>query len=980
MRRVALAFVLLLLGVMPAWAQTTGSINGTITDDTGATVPGVTITATSPTLMGAQTAVSNADGLYRFPALPPGTYTLSYQLSGFSTVSREQIIVSLGFAATVNVRMVLASVQETVTVEGASPTVDVTNVNIQTNFNAEMLKDIPNARDIWTLIGQAPGMMVTSFDVGGSRAGTQTGFSAFGAAGQVRVQIDGVNTTEGTGAAGFYYDYGSFAELQINTDGADAQAATPGVQLNAILKSGGNQFRGNLYMDYEDPNWQYKNVTDELKQRGVGEGTRVVRYRDPNIDYGGPIMRDKFWFYTSFRDQKTGVVVDGFPAEAPAAFEFATILTNISYKLTWQLNDNNRLGHYIQLGRKQQPHRGAGSTSYADSVFYQDSWSWAANVDWHRVQGSSFFFDTRWATFGYDWPDLVYGLNGELSQAGAVLPSGGPFRQRASDTATGNTRGAFNPRETNRLRQQFDMTGTLFKDNFFKGDHAMKFGLVTEWEQLENVDLGFVDHVSLTFNSTQNRPDFSVPQRVTIRNSPRRAVNANWHTGVFLNDQWTLRRGLTVNLGVRLDYYNSYYPDHVIPEGPFRDFFYSGAPLPNGYAIAPSPYAGTYTIPGQGDFEKHASVAPRFGVAWDPFGHGKTVIKANWGRYYVNTGTASSGLNPAQSITYTFNWADPSGDRAFQLNELGTFVSSAGGSTQLIDPDIRHEYGDGASLWLEHELFRNVALRVGYTYRTDGASSRAVELQRTADRYTGLVMAADLGPDGLSGTSDDGPRFPVYDIPSALLVPSRTRTQTVDGPFQIDRALDVAVTKRLSNNWSMTTSYLYNWDHDRGFVQNPNQERFNERTVTIWSAKWYMTYHAPWGIVVTPVIRHQGGDQYSRNVQVTNGLDAVTGLQRNITTGTFTYQAEGPTAYREDNITIFDLRAEKRFRFGGFRELSVFVDGFNLNNSNASQSADSVVGRRNVTINGVVVNYQRFGRPTGVLPPRIYRFGFKLGF
>ena len=979
MRKCVFGFLVMLLLSATAWAQTTGSINGMITDDTGAVVPGVTITATSPALMGSQTAVSNANGLYRFPSLPPGTYNLNYQLSGFSTVNREQIIVSLGFAATVNVRMVLASVQETVTVEGASPTVDVTSPNVQTTFTAEMLKDIPNARDIWTLIGQAPGMMVTSFDVGGSRAGTQTGFSAFGSSGQVRVQIDGVNTTEGTGAAGFYYDYGSFAELQISTDGSDAQAATPGVQLNAILKSGGNQFRGNLYMDYENQGLQGRNVTDELRRVGVGEGTRIVRYRDPNVDYGGPIKRDKFWFYTSFRDQKTGVVVDGFPVENPTDFEFATILTNISYKLTWQLNDNNRLGHYIQLGRKQQPHRGAGSTAYQDSVFYQDSWSWAANVDWHSVVSSNFFFDTRWATFGYDWPDLVYGVNGELSQAGEVL-SGTAFRQRATDSATGNTRGAFNPRETNRLRQQFDITGTLFKDNFLRGDHAMKFGLVTEWEQLENVDLGFMDHVSLSFNSTQGRPEFSVPNRVTLRNSPRRAVNANWHTGVFLNDQWTLARGLTANVGVRLDYYNSYYPDHEIPEGPYRDFFYGGAPLPNGYAIPASAYAGTFTIPGQGDFRKHASVAPRFGIAWDPFGHGKTVIKANWGRYYVNTGTASSGLNPAQSITYTFNWTDPSGDRAFQPNELGTFVSSSGGSTQLIDPNIRHEYGDGMSVWLEHELFRNVALRAGYTFRTDGDVSANVELQRTADRYTGLVMAADPGPDGIAGNGDDGPAFPVYDIPSALLVPSRTRTQTVDGPFQVDRAVDVAVTKRMSNNWSMTTSFLYNWDHDRGFVQNPNQERFNEQTVTVWSAKWYMTYQAPWGIVLTPVVRHQGGDNLSRNVQVTRGIDAVTGLSRNITTGTFTYEAEGPTAYREDNITIFDLRAEKRFRFAGYRELSVFVDAFNINNTNASQSTDSVVGRRTTTFNGERIDYQRFLRPTGVLPPRIFRFGFKLGF
>ena len=143
--------------------------------------------------------------------------------------------------------------------------VDTINTNVQSNFTMQMLKDLPNSRDIWTIIGTSPGMMVNNFDVGGSRAGTQTGFdSAYGYSGQVRVQVDGVNTTEGTGSAGFYYDYGSFQEVQLGAVGNDASASTPGLQLNAILKSGGNLFKGDLYFDYENEGFQGNNVTDEL--------------------------------------------------------------------------------------------------------------------------------------------------------------------------------------------------------------------------------------------------------------------------------------------------------------------------------------------------------------------------------------------------------------------------------------------------------------------------------------------------------------------------------------------------------------------------------------------------------------------------------------------------------------------------------------------------------------------------------------------
>src|SRR5687767_14959483 len=214
-----LAAVLVLLCATAAFAQTTGSVNGTVTDNTGAVLPGVTVTATSPIMMGVQTAITNESGTYRFPSLPPGTYRVSYELAGFNGIVREGIVVNLGFTATINVQLQLASLQETVTVSGESPLVDVTNSNIQTNFTAEMLSNLPNARDIWSLIGEAPGMMVTRFDVGGSRAGTQTSYSAYGYSGQVRIQIDGVNTTEGTGAAGFYYDYGSFDEIQLGGDG-----------------------------------------------------------------------------------------------------------------------------------------------------------------------------------------------------------------------------------------------------------------------------------------------------------------------------------------------------------------------------------------------------------------------------------------------------------------------------------------------------------------------------------------------------------------------------------------------------------------------------------------------------------------------------------------------------------------------------------------------------------------------------------------
>ena len=952
------AVLLVALVTSPASAQTTGSINGTVVDNTGAMLPGVTVTTTSPALMGVQTAITNETGNYRFPSLPPGVYSVTYALAGFSSVKREGIIVNIGFAATVNVQLQLASLQETVTVTGESPIVDVTNTNNQTNFTQEALENLPNARDIWSLIGQAPGMMVTRFDVGGSRAGTQTTFSSFGFQGQVRVQVDGVNTTEGTDAAGFYMDYGSFDEVQFGNDGNDASAPTPGVQLNAVIKSGGNQFRGTFYFDYENEKLQSKNIDDALRNLGIGSGTKILEYRDPNISAGGPIKRDKFWYFGSYRDQNTATTVTGFPADNPSEFEFPTRLQNATYKLTYQLTPNNKIGHYIQMGRKVQSHRGASSTMYQWSQFEQDNPSYAANIDWNSVISPTFFFSTRIATYGYNWPNTPYGANGELGEN---------LTLRIRDQQSGNTAGSDSPDRNDRNRRQFDWTGTWFRDNWAGGNHSLKFGVVTERESQYFREEGFVGHYRTHFNSTGGARDFTAPFRIQIYNTPYTSDDYMWHHGAFFNDSFQKGR-ITLNVGMRWDYYSSYWPDQPIPDGPFRNFFFAGAPLPNGYSIARTPYADGWTITGESGIEDYSSFAPRVGMAWDLFGNGKTTVKANYGRFYHNTGLAGSDANPAQAITYTFNWNDANNDRLFQMNEFGTFVSNTGGTSETIDPDKKHTYTDSYSVWFERELMNNVGVRVGYTYRRDGNSSEAVSLTRLYHLYTDLRTFADPGVDGTTGNADDGPPIQVYDIPTALLQPNQTIERTVAEELAIDRALDLTFTKRMSNRWSFVTNFLYNWDRDRIFIENPNEERFPDNTVTLWSWKANAIWQAPWGLVVTPTLRHQSGDHQERIVQLA------------LRTGTFDYDAEQEGTYREENIWLFDTRVEKRFNLGSARSLGLFFDAFNMGNSNAAEVQDDIVGRRTTTVDGQSVNYQRFMRPTAVLAPRVFRFGLRVNF
>jgi hypothetical protein len=190
-------------------ASSTGTIQGRVADAQGAVLPGVTVTATSPALIQPQTTVTSETGNYRFPAVPPGSYELTFELAGFNTLKRSGIAITLGFTANVNVELALATLQETVTVSGASPVIDTSATRVQQNFKMEQLQSIPNGRDMWSLLAVTPSVQMGRIDVGGNRAGTQTPYQAYGMTGQVRVLIEGINTTEGTGGAGFYFDYAS---------------------------------------------------------------------------------------------------------------------------------------------------------------------------------------------------------------------------------------------------------------------------------------------------------------------------------------------------------------------------------------------------------------------------------------------------------------------------------------------------------------------------------------------------------------------------------------------------------------------------------------------------------------------------------------------------------------------------------------------------------------------------------------------------
>ena len=332
-------------------SATMGAIDGRVTDNTDAVLPGVTVTISGPAMMGTRVVTTNEEGAYRVAAVPPGDYTIAFTLDGFAPVNRTEIRVGLGFTATVNIQMSVGGVQENVTVTGASPVVDVASTKITTTFDAATLASVPNgSRDYWAVLSETPALKLTRVDVGGSASGSQSNYYAYGTTGQNRPMVEGINSTQGTERFGNYVDMGSFDEIAVNAAAHTAEMAVPGIQMIFISKSGGNTYHGSGTAHYERERWQSFNIDDQQIARGITGGgglaprdvNRLHKFRDIGADVGGYVVKDRLWWYGAVRDLETEARVTNFQI-AP----FVTRLTSYTGKGTYTLSRNNKLTAYV---------------------------------------------------------------------------------------------------------------------------------------------------------------------------------------------------------------------------------------------------------------------------------------------------------------------------------------------------------------------------------------------------------------------------------------------------------------------------------------------------------------------------------------------------------------------------------------------------------------------------------------------------------
>ncbi|MGH9767379.1 MAG: carboxypeptidase regulatory-like domain-containing protein, partial [Blastocatellia bacterium] len=360
-----------LLHASAANAQTlTGSITGQATDAQGAALAGVKVTVSSKALIGGtQTTATDASGSYTFKLLPPGGYDIKFEMQGFKAFSRTGIEINAAFVATVNATLEIGAMSETVTITGEAPVIDTKSNIQQTVLDQKLLENLPSGRDPWAVGRIVPGMQMGKFDVGGSNGMQQTGFTIHGSvANQSQYNIDGltINWPGGNegGSTALYYDQGMFQEVNYQTNALPAEVSVGGTYMNMVTKSGGNDFHGNVLFYYANENIQSDNFNKNSKfdrfrliRPTLTGGNPLTRSYDFNGHVGGPVIKDRLWFFTSFRQWGVDKRVLG--ARNPDG-SFAiddNRIVNVVGKATWRMTENNTLSYMYNNNQKDRFHR-----------------------------------------------------------------------------------------------------------------------------------------------------------------------------------------------------------------------------------------------------------------------------------------------------------------------------------------------------------------------------------------------------------------------------------------------------------------------------------------------------------------------------------------------------------------------------------------------------------------------------------------------
>jgi len=857
-------------------------MRGVVTDDSGAVLPGVTVTLRGSAVPGAPTTVTNESGVYRFPNLPPGTYEITAELSGFSTNTQTGIPVSLGGTTEINIQMKVSSLAETITVTAEAPVVDSTSTQVATNYSREWVENAPVRRfTFFDLVNAAPGVSPAT--------STSSRSSSFGSATNENLYLlDGTDFTAPlTGAAWPWPNTDAIEEIQVLSLGAPADYGNlGGAVFNVVTRQGSNTFKGDANFYFMNQSLTGRNTTDDQDD---GLPYNRDEFKDSTVQLGGPIVKDKFWFFGSYQYQKDADSQPGTDPEFPAA----SSAKRYFFKLNYQINQDNRLQYQQHDDYYRIPQRATPNLD-PTSISVENGHNPSPGFLWSSVINPTTVVEARYSGF--------YGVD-----HGDPLNGGPRVNPRYYDLDTGQvTGGIYTWYDGKSQKTAFSGKVTKYADNFLGGSHDFKLGVQY------NTGFGEYTYGPNDYIYTYGGiPEYGYTQLPWTQGGRLKAI------GIFADDTYQVGRA-TLNLGLRYDDSKAYFVAQDLLDA-------QGNPTGQ-------------QSPAVDEVFRWRVLSPRVGVTFKVNESGSTLVKAHYGRYYRGIVTGEfDNTTPSISPRYLFSGLyDASG--APLDRELVSDISQLS-----VDPNLKNPYTDQFIVAWEQQAGPDIGFSVNYVYKN---SKRQTAFPDIGGIYTLVPFSPPPGvnvsqvyqlqnnpEDRLFQLRNDDRMFSTYNG-VAFEVKKR-----MSNNWQANFGVTLSKSEgRLGGSSSARATPLTSPTSTAGvFGQNPNDfinsdgRLIGDRPVVI---KAQFIYQLPWNMLTSFNFQSQSGRPIMQDFRVSSDVTQIPGRNSVVANA-----VDGEL--RTDLWQTLDARVEKAFNLGGTAELAVFGDFLNLFNSDANESVES---------------------------------------
>jgi carboxypeptidase family protein len=981
-RIIGLVIALMLAAVPGAWAQASGgNIYGTVTDASGAVLPAATITITGANI-GSRTTQSGPNGEFRFLNLDPGNYKLAVSMSGFATVNRE-VVVTTGQSVNLTFAMKLSTLAEQVTVTAETPVVDTKRVGTATTLTKDELTRVPQGRDPWAILNQVPGVLVDRVSVAGNEAGQQSLFVGKGAQfTDTMWSYDGIVITDVTsyGASSMYFDFDSFDEVNVSTGGGDLKVQTGGLGLNFVTKRGTNAFHGSIRSFFSHDDLQSTNTPTSLKSDSRllnGKADHIEQIHDYGIDLGGPIIKDKLWFWGSYGKNDIRL----YRLIGPARDK--TLLKNYNAKLSWQASSKDQVSFNWFNGIKSKFGRDPGYAGSNGALWDQGSFyaeekcglpcglHGLSKVEWNHTFSNDLIVTAKYAFFNWG-----YGFD----------PQNGADQDLSFDRVANTAKGSAEAFRFLKPWHTANVDGSYFKPAF-GGSNEFRFGF--SYRHWPNSSSGRWSGNGIVAVYNNDEPDDPTSRVAWVTRSGVVKFEDNF-TSAYLGDTFTRGRA-TLNVGARYDRQTGKNSPSTAKANPL---------FPN---LLPD-----LSFDGNTPAITFNDVSPRVGLTLALDEKRKTVLRASYARYAGQLGGLDTTFNSPVTYGYTYlayRWVDRNSDGFAQREEILTnegVVYTSGNvdpahpaalsSINKIDPNYHANRDHEAILGIEHELAPNLSVGAAYTWRRGTDSTAWTPRVDSSGRILTSSEYIALAPVSAGGFTVQ-PYAPDDD---KLGEGARILTNRPDFSLHYS-GLELTAYKRMSNNWMARAAFSYmNWTEHLdgpGAFQNPSSasissiiqggypggansglcgpcidggpvvlKSYGAKTNTFANSKWSVSasglYQLPAGFELGAAFLGRQG--FPKVMIIRTGLGSD-GARLLLPTG-------GVDIERYKNFWNLDVRLAKNLKLGGRVSTNITVDLFNVFNSDTVQQANRQI------------NSDTFGQILEITNPRILRLGVRLQF